>query len=77
MNTKFKKREEQLITYRSGGNATQIDYILIRGQEREKVEDARVLPFDAVTKQHRLVVADIEREEKRSKRPRKRQKCGN
>ena len=61
MNTKFKKREEQLITYRSGGNATQIDYIQIRGQEGKKLKDVKVLPYEAATKQHRHVVADIER----------------
>ena len=49
MNSNFKKRQEQLITYRNSGNATQIDYILIRGQERKKVKDAKVLPYEAVT----------------------------
>ena len=61
MNTKFKKREEQQITYRIDGNATQIDYIQIRRQERKKLKDVKVLPYGAVTQQHRHVVADIER----------------
>ena len=33
-NTKFKKRDTHLITYSSGGQSTQIDYILYRKSQK-------------------------------------------
>uniref|UniRef100_W5MYR9 Endonuclease/exonuclease/phosphatase domain-containing protein n=1 Tax=Lepisosteus oculatus TaxID=7918 RepID=W5MYR9_LEPOC len=55
----FKKNYEQKVTYRSGGHDTQIDYILVRRTDRAKVQDAKGLPYEAVTRQHRLLVMDI------------------
>ena len=59
INTCFKKRGEHLITYKSGNSATQSDYILIRQEDRSKVKNAKVLPYEAVTKQHILLVGDM------------------
>ncbi|MBN3318251.1 CFDP2 protein, partial [Atractosteus spatula] len=59
VNTGFTKNYEQKVTYRSGGHDTQIDYILVRRTDRAKVQDAKVLPYEAVTRQHRLLVMDI------------------
>ena len=59
INTGFKKRDEHLITYRSGNYASQIDYILVKKERRLKVKDCKVLPLEAVTRQHRLLVADF------------------
>jgi hypothetical protein len=60
-NTSFKKNTEQLITYRSGGHDSQVDYILMRKENKFRVKDTKVLPFEAVTKQHRLLVTDIKK----------------
>uniref|UniRef100_W5N9U8 Endonuclease/exonuclease/phosphatase domain-containing protein n=1 Tax=Lepisosteus oculatus TaxID=7918 RepID=W5N9U8_LEPOC len=57
--TGFTKNYEQKVTYRSGGHDTQIDYILVRRIDRVKVQDAKVMPYEAVTRQHRLLVMDI------------------
>uniref|UniRef100_W5NI84 Endonuclease/exonuclease/phosphatase domain-containing protein n=1 Tax=Lepisosteus oculatus TaxID=7918 RepID=W5NI84_LEPOC len=59
VNTGFTKNYEQKVTYRSGGHDTQIDYILVRRTDRAKVQDAKILPYEAVTRQHRLLVMDI------------------
>ncbi|XP_063941325.1 uncharacterized protein LOC135149527 [Daucus carota subsp. sativus] len=33
VNSSFRKRDDNLITFRSGGHATQIDYLLIRSRD--------------------------------------------
>ena len=75
-NTAFKKKQEQLITYRRTGHDTQVDYVLVRKEDKKGIKDAKVLPFEAVTKQHRLLVVDIviakERRKQQGKRPQKR-----
>ncbi|XP_063941331.1 uncharacterized protein LOC135149533 [Daucus carota subsp. sativus] len=45
VNSSFRKRDDNLITFRSGGHATQIDYLLIR--------------MEACASQHRLLVMDL------------------
>lgn len=54
-NTFFSKREEHTITYKSGNNAAQIDYIMYRRSNIREVKDCRVIPGDHVAPQHRLV----------------------
>ena len=70
-NTGFKKKQEQLITYRSAGHDTQVDNILVRKENK----NAKVLPFDVITRQHRLLVVGIvvakERRKQQCKRPQK------
>ena len=47
-----------------------MDYILVKNEERKNLRDVKVLPYEAVTRQHRLLVADIEVTiEKNSKAP--------
>lgn len=60
INTCFKKRKEHLITYKRGNNSTQVDYIIVRQDDRKIVKNVKVLPFEVVVKQHRLLrVEDI------------------
>ena len=54
INTCFKKRPEHLLTYKSGSNSTQVDYIMVRVHDRKRVKNAKVLPYEAVTKQQTL-----------------------
>lgn len=58
MNTCFKKKEEHLITFKSGGVATQIDYVLVQKKDVTKVRNCKVIPGEAVVGQHRLLVMD-------------------
>ena len=51
-NTGCKKKQEQLITYRSAGHDTQVDCILVRKEYKRRIKNAKVLPFEAVTRQH-------------------------
>ena len=54
-----KEIRSHLITYSSGQNETQIDFILTTKGDRKMVEDCKVIPGEAVVPQHRLLVADI------------------
>ena len=58
-NTWFKKQDSKLITYTSGGCATQIDYILVRKGDRKLVKDAKVIPGEEVASQHHIVVCAL------------------
>ena len=44
INTCFKKRSEHRISYKSGSNSTQVDYIKVRQQDMKRVKNAKVLP---------------------------------
>ena len=74
LNTMFKKRRNHLITYKSGGNETQIDYIMVRKEDSKLVMDCKVIPGEPVVTQHRLLIADLRMkvEKKRRKEERKR-----
>ena len=69
VNTGFEKIEEQRITYRSGNHKTQIDYMMVRKEDRKGLKDATILPLEAVTRQHRLLVIDIEIEKEKMQKP--------
>ncbi|KAJ0175133.1 hypothetical protein K1T71_009274 [Dendrolimus kikuchii] len=58
LNTYFKKKDEHLITYKSGNNKTQIDFILTRRNKMNTVKDCKVIPGEPLTSQHRLLVAE-------------------
>ncbi|XP_045506837.1 uncharacterized protein LOC123703012 [Colias croceus] len=57
VNTWFKKKDEHLITYKSSGNNTQIDYILCQKSSLKSFKDCNVIPGEALTSQHRLLVS--------------------
>ncbi|XP_076940095.1 uncharacterized protein LOC143609136 [Bidens hawaiensis] len=59
INSFFKKRDSHLITFRSGGRNTQIDYLLMRQGDRRWWKDCKVIPGETVVAQHQLLVADI------------------
>ena len=59
-NTFFKKRTSRRSTYTSGGRNTQVDYILCWGTDLQNVQDCKVLPKEAVAKQHKLMVCEVE-----------------
>uniref|UniRef100_A0A1B0CS40 Putative rna-directed dna polymerase from mobile element jockey-like diaphorina citri n=1 Tax=Lutzomyia longipalpis TaxID=7200 RepID=A0A1B0CS40_LUTLO len=59
VNTFFKKKDEHLITYKSGTAASQIDFITCNRQILKKFKDCKVIPGEPLTTQHRLLVADL------------------
>ncbi|KAH1196522.1 Glutathione hydrolase 1 [Glycine max] len=58
-NTWFKKREEHLITYKSGGTCSQIDFFLIRKSDRKYCLNCKVIPGESLTTQHGVLVMDL------------------
>ena len=49
-----------LVTYNSGGRESQIDYNRLRTEYAKECTNCKVLPQEAVTTQHRVVVAELE-----------------
>ena len=65
-NTLFKKKEEHLVTYKSGGSTSQIDFILVKRKDRKEILNCKVIPGEDLTKKHRLIVMDYKiRKEKK------------
>ena len=58
-NTIFRKKNEHLITYRSGDRASQIDFLLYRRKDIKEIGNCKVIPGDHVTAQHRMLVMDL------------------
>ena len=58
-NTWYRKKEEHIITYSSGGRSSQIDYILVNKKEMKNLKNCKVIPGSDVINQHNLVVLDM------------------
>jgi len=56
----FKKKEEHLITFKSGNTSTQIHYFLMRASSRKLCRDCKVIPNEGLTTQHKLSVLNLE-----------------
>ena len=61
LNTWFEKEEKHLITYMSGENESQIDFILMRKEKESiiKVKDCKTFPGEQCATQHKLLCADF------------------
>ena len=59
VNSCFRKSDNNLITFRSGGHATQIDYLLIRSRDFRFCSDCQVFPKESCASQHRLLAMDL------------------
>ena len=59
LNTFYKKPEEHLATYQSGGRKTQIDYLLCWRRDLKEVSDCKVIPGENAVPQHKLVMAKV------------------
>ncbi|XP_046988751.1 uncharacterized protein LOC124594424 [Schistocerca americana] len=57
-NTYFQRKREKLITYRSGENKSQIDYILCIRKNSGEVRNTKVIYGEGIATQHKLTVAD-------------------
>ena len=67
VNSHFKKKEDHLVTFRSGINRTQLDYLLIRMNSRMLCKDCKVIPSEHLGTQHRLLVIDVSIKTSKSK----------
>ena len=70
INTFFKKRTSQQVTFTSGGNNTQVDYVLCRRTGLKQVADCKVIPGECVAKQHKPVVCKAKLKEQQRVRRR-------
>ena len=60
VNSLFKKKEDHLVTFKSGSLKTQIDYFLMRADSRRSCKDCKVIPSEYLGTQHRLLVLDVD-----------------
>ena len=58
-NTFFRKREEHYITYKSGGNKAQINFMIYRKSNLVEIKNCKVIPRDHVAPLSSLVVMDL------------------
>ena len=58
-NTGFRKKDQHLVTYSSGGRNTQIDYFLVRQSERGQIRNCTVINGEAIASQHRVLMMDM------------------
>ena len=54
-----KKKEGHLITFKSGGNTSVIDYIAIRRDHLGRARNCKVIPGKSIATQHRLLISDL------------------
>ena len=59
-NTFFTKRQEHLVTYKSGGRSSQIAYLVYRRKDLWEVEGCKVILGDLMSAQHCLVVMGLD-----------------
>ena len=68
VNTFFNKKEEHLVTYKSGGNSSHIDFIMTRKSDLKEMRDCKVIPGEEVVSQHRLLCAVLRTKEEKHRR---------
>ncbi|XP_073064100.1 uncharacterized protein [Primulina eburnea] len=59
LDTFYKKRESDLVTFRNVHNISQIDYFLVRSQDLSSSKDCMVILGEYSTTQHRLLMLDL------------------
>ena len=58
----------ELVTYNSGGRRSQIDFIMLRKEYTKECKNCKVLPKEAITTQHRVLIAELEVKATRKRR---------
>ncbi|XP_016558067.1 uncharacterized protein LOC107857746 [Capsicum annuum] len=59
VNLNFPKKEDHLITFQSASVKTQIDFLLLRNEDRAMCKDCKVIPSEHLSTQHKLLVMDL------------------
>ncbi|KAI5095782.1 hypothetical protein C0J45_14212 [Silurus meridionalis] len=67
VNTYFRRKEDNRVTYKSGGKCTKVDYILCRRCNLKEIGDCKVLAGDSVARQHQMVVCRMALEVKKKR----------
>ena len=57
-NTWFKKKDRRKMTYSSGGDEIEIDFVLMEKESRKFLKDVKVISWEL---QHKLVVVDVKK----------------
>ena len=73
VNAFFQKRESRKITYISGNNRTEIDLLIVRSCQRNKVRDCKVLAGEHITSRHKPLVYDMRIGKDKQRRSKQRQ----
>ena len=60
VNTFFEKIPNHIVTYKSGGRESQIDFLMCRRQQLNEVKNGKVINGERVAAQHRVLVLDWE-----------------
>ena len=68
-NTWCKKKDKRKVTYSSGGNDSEMHFVLVGKEKRKYLRDVKVIPGEL---QHRLVVVDVK--DQKLKKPVKKSK---
>ena len=55
----FQKKDEHLITYKSGDWCSTVDYIITRREKLKNIKDCKVIPGECAITQHRILVMDF------------------
>jgi hypothetical protein len=58
-NILFRKRVSHLVTFSSGQHCSQIDFIIVKREDRHACLDCKVIPGECVIPQHKFVVTDF------------------
>ncbi|XP_060196986.1 uncharacterized protein LOC132626214 [Lycium barbarum] len=67
-NSSFPKKEEHLVTFRSSVTKTQIDFLLLRKDDKGLCKNCKVIPSEYLTTRHKLLVMDLAIKMTRKKR---------
>lgn len=55
----FKKNEKHLITYPNGPYSCQIDFLVVRQEDRKYAQDCKVIPGESAAKQNCMLIMSI------------------
>ena len=69
--TRYRKKEEHLITFSSGGRTGQLDYILIKQSKVKNLKDCKDIPGSEIVSQHRMVVLDMTKRKEHKRKVRR------
>ena len=59
VNSLFKKKDDHLVTFRSGITKIQIHFVLIRASNRQQYKDRKAIPSEHLGIQHRILIMDV------------------
>ena len=63
-NTLSKKKSEKMITLKSSGNSSMIDFVVVKNEVMNRARDVKVIPDEKHFSQHKLLAMDFVLENK-------------